>query len=230
LPTSRPSKKTLRLHRAAKGPKLFTPQETRSLLAAAGTQMKAMILLGINCGFGNADCGRLPVSAVDLDAAMIDFPRPKTGIPRRCPLWPETVQAIREAVDRRPEPKDAANAGLVFITKYGLPWAKDTADQTLAKEFGKLLKALKINGRKGLGFYTLRHTFRTVADDSGSPYRRTSAPDATGCAVVGYLGYTISEPLAGAAHLQDALRQAVGTVTGAGRSASSGAGASCPRG
>jgi len=156
----------VRLDRAKKGPKLFTADEIRRLLAAAGTSMRAMILLGINCGFGNADCGHLPMTAVDLDAGMIDFPRPKTGIPRRRALWADTVQAMRKASAERPEPKETEHANLVFITKYGLPWAKDTADQTLAKEFGKLLRSLHINGRQGLGFYTLRHTFRTVADES----------------------------------------------------------------
>jgi integrase len=162
----RPSRKVVRIDRAKRGPKLFTADEIRRLLAAAGVSMKAMILLGINSGFGNADCGHLPLSAVDLETGMIDFPRPKTGISRRSPLWPETVQAIREALAVRPDPKKEEHAGLVFITKYGLPWSKDTADQTLAKEFGKLMRTLKINGRKGLGFYTLRHTFRTVADES----------------------------------------------------------------
>lgn len=162
----RPSRKVVRIDRAKKGPKLFTADEIHRLLASAGTSMRAMILLGINCGYGNADCGHLPLSAVDLEAGMIDFPRPKTGIPRRSPLWDETIQAIREALACRPKPKNEEHVGLVFITKYGLPWAKDTADQTLAKEFGKLLRAEEINGRMGLGFYTLRHTFRTVADES----------------------------------------------------------------
>jgi integrase len=162
----RPSQKVLRLHRAEQGPKLFTGEEVRRLIDEAGVQVRAMILLGINCGFGNADCGHLPLSALDLEKGIIDFPRPKTGIPRRCVLWPETLHAVKDALAKRPTPKSEENAGLVFITKYGLPWAKDATDQTLAKEFGKLLKALSINGRKGLGFYTLRHTFRTVADES----------------------------------------------------------------
>src|SRR5206468_3171124 len=87
-------------------------------------------------------------------------------IPRRCILWPETVQAIKEALAHRPEPKRPEHAALVFITKYGQPWAKLSTDNTLAKEMGKLLRQLKINSRTGLGFYTLRHTFRTVADES----------------------------------------------------------------
>jgi integrase len=162
----RPSKKTLRLHKAKQGPKLFTREEILVLFLYAPVHIEAMLLLGINCGFGNADCGRLPLSAVDLEAGWIDYPRPKTGIPRRCSLWPETAAALKDALACRPEPKNAEHAGLVFLTQRGLPWAKDTNDCPIAKETAKLLHALGINGRAGLGFYTLRHTFRTVADES----------------------------------------------------------------
>jgi integrase len=162
----RPSAKVLRLHRAKQGPKLFAAEEVRRILDAADVQLRAMALLGINGGFGITDCGRLPLSAVDLDNAILDFPRPKTGVPRRCPLWPETVAAIREALTKRPAPKDEADAGLVFLTRQGTSWVKDGYSSPVCFKFGKLLKALRINGRKGLGFYTLRHTFRTIADES----------------------------------------------------------------
>jgi integrase len=162
----RPAKKVLRLHRAAGGPKLFAADEVRRMIDAAGVQVKAMLLLGINCGFGMADCGKLPLSAVDLDAGMIDFPRPKTGIPRRCPLWPETVAALRDALASRPEPTDPADAGLVFVTARGHSWHKETGGSYAAHMVGSLLRRLGINGRKGIGFYTLRHTFRSVADEA----------------------------------------------------------------
>jgi integrase len=103
---------------------------------------------------------------MDLAAGVIDYPRPKTGIPSRCVLWPETVAALRDALAARPQPKDEDDADLVFITVPGAPWAKDTADQTQSKEFGKLLRAFGFNKCAGLGFYTLRHTFRTVADEA----------------------------------------------------------------
>jgi len=161
----RPSMKTLRFHRAEQGPKLFTAEEVRNLInAAAGGPLKAMILLGVNCGFGNADCGQLPVSALDLERGIIDFPRPKTGIPRRCVLWPETIQALKEALTRRPEPKGEEHTGLVFVTKYGGCWAKDEDPGVITKEMRKLLNNLGINGHRN--FYCLRHTFRTVADEA----------------------------------------------------------------
>jgi integrase len=125
-----------------------------------------MILLGVNAGFGNSDCGNLPLSAVDLERGWIDFPRPKTGLPRRRPLWPETTAALRESLAKRPRPKDAVDAGLFFVTRCGDGWAKDTAENPLSDLTAKLLRRLGINGRKRLGFYTLRHTFRTIADEA----------------------------------------------------------------
>jgi integrase len=171
----RPSQKTMRLHKAKQVVRLFTAEEVRHMvngtlivgeqgpkLARAGVQLRAMILLGINCGFGNSDCGQLPLSALDLDGGWINFPRPKTGIPRRCPLWQETIAALKEVLAVRKEPKDKAHARLVFVTKYGESWAKDIADSPITKETRKLLDELGINGHRN--FYVLRHTHRTVSD------------------------------------------------------------------
>jgi integrase len=157
----KPSKKVLRRLRNAKALRMFEADELRKLLDAAGVQLRAMILLGANCGFGNTDCGTLPLSALDLGGGWVIFPRPKTGVPRRCPLWRETVQALRKALDARATPKDAADADLVFITKYGARWVKDTPDNPLSKELTKLLKALGLE-QTGRNFYALRHGFETI--------------------------------------------------------------------
>jgi integrase len=174
----RPSKKVLRKARAARGPRMFEAFEVRALvegalvvgaegpeLVRASAAVRGMAALGINAGFGNTDVGRLPLSALDLDAGWVNFPRPKTAVERRCPLWPETVAALREAITERPTPKKEADAGLVFVTKYGGRWAKDTRDNPVTKELAKLLKALGMH-RPGLNFYALRHSFETVGGES----------------------------------------------------------------
>lgn len=158
----RPAKRILRAERQRKGERMFEARQIRRLLKAAPQPLRAMILLGINCGFGNHDVGTLPISALDLKGGWINYPRPKTAIERRCPLWPETVAALQDAIERRPEPHDAENAGLAFVTKYGEPWAKETSDNPVTKEMRKLLGKLKLH-RPGLGFYALRHGFETIA-------------------------------------------------------------------
>jgi integrase len=159
----RPSQKTKRQAKAKQGKKLFAPDEIRRMIDAASIPLRAMLLLAINAGFGNSDCANLPLAAVNLGRGWLDFPRPKTGVERRAPLWPETVQALRNAIDKRPEPKNAEHAGLLFITKRGLSWSKQTADNPVSKESRKLLDSLGINGHRG--FYTLRHVFQTIGDE-----------------------------------------------------------------
>jgi integrase len=141
-----------------------------------------MIYLGINCGLGNHDCAMLRFDHLNLQRGWVDFPRPKTGIDRRCPLWPETVQALKAAIKIRPEPKlpvkrkNARKAkpeqniedyiDRVFITKYGQSWEpKSDYDNPISKETTKLLKDLEVH-RKGVGFYALRHTFQTIGGQS----------------------------------------------------------------
>jgi integrase len=161
----RPSARVMRAHRQSSGSRLFEPADLRAIIGKAEQPLRAMILLGINCGFGNSDCGTLPMSALNLKAEWVDYPRPKTAIARRCPLWPETVAAIKESIAERPTPKLPENTELAFVTKYGGPWAKDSPDSAISSEMRKLLDKLNLH-RPGLGFYALRHTFETIAGGS----------------------------------------------------------------
>ena len=55
----KPSRAAYRIARAARGSRMFTPKEIHRLLFCAGPQMKAMILLAINCALGNNDLALL---------------------------------------------------------------------------------------------------------------------------------------------------------------------------
>ena len=150
---------------------MLEPAEIRQLIDAADVPFRPMILLGVNCGFGNHDCGQLPLPALNLESGWIEYPRPKTGIPRRCPLWPETIQAIREALAQRPESAAFAGAGLALLQSNGRPWVRETEKNrtdNVSPHFRDLMRKVGLY-RAGLGFYTLRHVFRTVADAAKDP-------------------------------------------------------------
>jgi integrase len=176
-PPLRARRKVRRTAELTDGKRLFTPSQVRVMTEAAGIPLRAMVLLGINGGFGNADCARLPIGAMDFNRAVIEFNRPKTGVERVVPLWPETVEVLRQALANRPTPAGAEAADLVFVTTFGHPWLRENVhrkpDNSIAKvvpidgirqEFDKLLRKIGLK-RRGLGFYTLRHTFRTWADE-----------------------------------------------------------------
>ncbi len=204
----KPGKKSLRKlrndQRRENGIRMFQADEIRRVIAKAGIQLRAMVYLGINCGLGNNDCAMLPLSA--LADGWLNYPRPKTETNRRCPLWPETAEALREALAARPTPKDPAHKDRFFITRYRTTWEpKSISDNPVSKEMRKVLGDLKIH-RLGLGFYALRHTFQTIgektrdddavryimghaeaADDMGAVYSEEAPEDARLRAVTDYV-------------------------------------------
>ncbi len=172
----KPSSRVLRKARNASGPNLFQRDEVLRIIDEADPLMSAMVLLAINGGLGNTDVAELPKTAIDFSTGWLEYPRPKTEVHRRIPLWPKTLNALRSAIDIRPAPSLAQDDDLCFITNQGNRWVRTTRSKanpdkyvtvnTVAGRFGRLLKKLKINGRKRLGFYTLRHTFETIAGES----------------------------------------------------------------
>lgn len=156
-----PKARDKRLARTQTGPKLFEPHELHALIANSKQPMEAMIWLGINCGFGNHDCGLLEFTDLELDAGWHNLIRNKTAVPRRCKLWPETVASILDAIEKRPNSK----LPYVFVTKYRRSFYKESHDNPISNAFRKLLDKTGLY-RQGRTFYALRHTFETIAGES----------------------------------------------------------------
>ena len=157
--------------------KVFRPEQIHKLLGSVQRSLRAMILLGINCGFGNNDCATLTFDALDLERGWHNHPRPKNQTPRRCPLWLETIEAVQRTLDTRPKPEKRAHDNLVFLTRYGrsycrfLNQAEPTSGiksdwcNTLGGNMRRALERLDMKQGK-LSFYALRHTFETVAGNA----------------------------------------------------------------
>ena len=130
-----------------------------AVISELGTHYRAMAMLGINCGFGPTDCMKLTKSAVDLERGWIEFPRTKTGVDRKCPLWDETIEALD--LSQRWRPKPARGAGRLFFVRHdGAPFTESNSKYT--RNFSR---ALRIVGcyTEGKSVYSMRHTLSTVA-------------------------------------------------------------------
>lgn len=133
----------------------FDSEQITKLLSLADAKMRAMIWLGLNCGFGCTDCARLKWKHLDFEGGRVQLARNKTGVPRNLPLWPETMDALR---------KVPRSGQLVFYTAEGHPWirtlAKTEGDgsreyttvNAVTSMFSRLLKQASIHAPKGTGF------------------------------------------------------------------------------
>lgn len=192
----KPKAKHIRKHRNQQkrenGLRMFQPEELRLILDAlegkevtllepdktgkpvkvtlkSRPTLRAMVLMGSNCGLGNTDLAELRFDHLDLERGWLDYPRPKTECERTAPLWPETIEAIKLAIEQRKSPKDPENLNLVFLTVRGSRWVRvsetGSPNDEVGKQFGRVLRELKMK-RPGVGFYALRHGFETVGGNS----------------------------------------------------------------
>lgn len=180
-------------HRAEHGDRMFEATEIRLMLDALDAKeitlnqideetgepvkitlrrnpgLKAMILLAANCGFGQSDLANLPTRAVNLQTGWVDFGRGKTGVPRRIPLWVETISAIRDWLRERPKAKEQADGHLLFLTCRGARFVRLNAKgyhiDGIGQEFQKLIQRLGLK-RPRIGVYSLRHGFETIAGET----------------------------------------------------------------
>jgi integrase len=167
--------------------RILTGEEMDKLLKRASPAFQAIILVGVNCGLGPADIGRMRWNMIDLDTGRLTFARPKTGVPRFGHLWKRTRVALRrvrklrqnqEALEREGE------ASLVFLTRNNLAYYREAevhkeiiidgqkvkklvsiaVENAVSITFCRMAKDLKLD--KGVHFYRLRHTFKTLAKQS----------------------------------------------------------------
>ena len=158
--------------------------ELERLFAAASVVDTSLLLLGLNCGFGNTDIGTLKLCDIDLEAATVSHARPKTGVDRDFCLWPETIDVLRAYIkNHRGKPINDQVAELVFIGKRGNPlcWEKIDEDgnykrsDSIKMRFRRLYEKAGLIRPYGRGFYCLRHTTGTVAGLGSNDFREVQA-------------------------------------------------------
>jgi len=78
---------------------LYTLDDLNRLLKKADPQLKAMIMLALNCGFGPKDIRDLTWD--HIDGERVTLPRSKTGVCQTYLLWLETRALLEEIQQRR---------------------------------------------------------------------------------------------------------------------------------
>ena len=157
----KPSARLQRRVRNERARKLFEPEHIRWILSECGTNLRAMVLLGINGGLGPTDCAELrPKHIVD---GWLDYPRTKTEVPRSIPLWPETLEWLRRASEERHKCK----LPNVFVRRVNPNNDSPGVGVYDMDRIGKLFRAARVAACvPDGGFYWLRSTFETIGGNA----------------------------------------------------------------
>ena len=99
----------------ARNPETFTTDEIQKLWPDAPKRMQLYILLGLNCGYKQADMASLKHEMIDWKAGFIKRFRHKTTTPQIHKLWPQTLELLGA------EKSEGKRSELMLLSKNGIP-------------------------------------------------------------------------------------------------------------
>lgn len=140
--------------KSATDPKPIAPQDFQKLLAAANTQMQALLLLALNCAMYGGEVAALNWSDVDLTKATLVTARNKTGIVRIATLWPRTIKVLKALQTRK-------DVDALFLTEAGT----QASYLIINRAFKKLRKVAKL---PAVQFSQIRDGAYTAAVEAGT--------------------------------------------------------------
>jgi integrase len=100
----------------------ISKDEIFSLLHHATRRQRLYLLLGLNCGFYAGDIADTRISEIDLNKGTITRKRSKTKSHENVPtvaykLWPETMEVVREFIERSGDVAFRSETGGTLITQ-----------------------------------------------------------------------------------------------------------------
>lgn len=129
----------------------YSQDELVMLYQYATGPERLLMLLGLNCGFGQAEIASLQTNEIHLDEKHLHYPlhgswikriRLKTGVYGEWILWDETVQGIRWMLERRGTQKE----GALILTKEGRaltqPTENNNRNNKIANCWGRLYQRI----------------------------------------------------------------------------------------
>jgi integrase/recombinase XerD len=164
------SNEVYHLREPQKIPLVISPDETRRLLAVAGS-LKARVLLGLGygCGLRAGEVVRLKVKHIDSAQKIIRIEQSKGRKDRNVMLSPETLDLLRQWWKARPTGHDAQTPLPERWLFPGRTAGKPMTTRQLSRLFHETADAAGI--KKSVTLHALRHSFATHLLERGTDIR-----------------------------------------------------------